>query len=126
MEKENFHITEICSMGILDPRVVLIYPKELCDNKTFKDYLNNKANLFRCFVKRKNIVDADKEVIKHLLFDSEIEKQRNIIAESEEKLKIIESKINEDIKPYHWEVRENIYIYSIGIPFNADYAFVLM
>lgn len=85
---------------------------------------NLNSNL-HTWINAKETFEREKRFMDSLHFDSEINKQREIIENAYIQLKRAEEKLNEGLSPYKWRFTERFVTYIKGQDIRADYALFL-
>lgn len=107
--------------------IVFMYPDEIHNEKIFKGNLEVIPSLLRLYIQEKEMIEGNKQVLKHLKFESQQEKQKKFIADGENVLRGLLDKMNKDIKPYYWVIHKGIdsFDYESNMRIKADYVLAI-
>lgn len=107
-------------------RVVTLFPSELNKEEIFQNNLRHVLDYLIELSKEWSLLDANKKLWSCLKFDSQKEKQLQIIKESEERISEIKEKMNEGISPYYWKIMKDFDgYYDLDHRISADWLLVL-
>jgi hypothetical protein len=107
--------------------IIIMYPREVHNEKIFKDNLNNVIEPLKLYIKESEMLDGNRQVFKHLKFESQQNKQKAFIIEGENILKGLLDEMNKDIKPYYWMIHKDIDTFDSesNMRIKADYILAL-
>jgi hypothetical protein len=107
--------------------VLFMFPSELSNETILKDNLKNLPSLFKLYIKEKEMLEGNIQVLKHLKFKSQQDKQKEFINDCERVLKELSDKMDNGIAPYSWKMYTNIDTYDdeSGRQIKADYVLAL-
>jgi hypothetical protein len=107
--------------------ILFMCPRELYNEKILKDNIENLPSLFKLYIKENEILEGNKQVIKHLKFESQQAKQKAFIDDCERVLKELSEKMNDGIAPYFWKFYKDIdsFDYESNMQIKADYVLAL-
>lgn len=107
-------------------RVVKLFPYELSKEEIFQNNLSHILGDLKELLEVYSLLDANKKIMECLKFDSQKEKQLQLIKENKGKILEIEKKMNDEISPYHWRIIKNFDgYYDADHRISADYLLVL-
>lgn len=105
--------------------IAIFYPKEFRNHPILQENMKNLNSNLNTWINAKETYEREKRFMDSLHFDSEINKQREIIKNTEIDLKKADEKLNKEISPYKWRVIERFVKCIEGQDIRADYALFL-
>lgn len=105
--------------------IALFYPEELVNHTILKENISNISSNLPKWIRANKIFKKEERVMKSLYFDSEINKQKEILGGAELQLEKAEYELNKGISPYKWKIIERFDNYVGGRNVRADYALFL-
>ncbi len=105
--------------------VAWVFPYELNKEKIFQNNIEHTYNDLKEWIKEKVYLKSSNEILSILKFDSQIEHQKEISREHEQKITEIETKMNEGISPYKWEILKDVDFWIFENHVKADYVLML-
>lgn len=105
--------------------VAWVFPYELNKEKIFQNNIEHIYNDLKEWIKEKVYLKSSNEILSILKFDSQIEHQKEISREHEQKITEIETKMNEGISPYKWEILKDVDFWIFENHVKADYVLML-
>lgn len=107
--------------------VTMVFPSELENEEIFKNNLSHVYGDLKELIRTTNLLKRDQEMLKFLKFDSQKNKQLDLIEKNKIKIDEINCRMSNEISPYVWTIFEDVddYVYECQSYVKADYLMIL-